>query len=135
MNENKKIYDMMKNDFKKTNNKFGDCVETMTQAKYDYTEQELNPAYKENLIIEDIRKYILGTYDEHYVFGEGRQLFDDWIEEGNANITFRHTAQKYLKRYGIKDGKNKKDIMKAVHFLVLLLYVDHYHDIKKNNNE
>ena len=33
---------------------------------------------------------------------------------------------KYLWRYGKKDGNNKKDLMKALHYIVLAMHVDHY---------
>ena len=36
--------------------------------------------------------------------------------------TSRDTAIKYLARYGKKGGKNRKDIMKAMHYCVLMLY-------------
>jgi len=38
-------------------------------------------------------------------------------------------AIKYLCRYGKKDGKNRKDLLKAIHYIVLLL------DSENNENK
>jgi len=43
-----------------------------------------------------------------------------WHTLGSVDTTCRDTAIKYLMRYGKKDGYNKKDLMKAVHYIVLL---------------
>ena len=40
---------------------------------------------------------------------------------------------KYAQRYGKKDGKNRNDLMKVIHYGIIQLYQDHY--IKENNNE
>ena len=32
------------------------------------------------------------------------------------------TAIKYLMRFGKKDGKNKKDLLKAIHYIILLMH-------------
>jgi hypothetical protein len=45
---------------------------------------------------------------------------------GDAAPTFRNTALKYLWRYGKKNGNNRDDLMKALHYIMLTLYVDHY---------
>ena len=51
-------------------------------------------------------------------------------------------AIKYLCRYGKKDGKNRKDLLKAIHYIVLLMssedqdYVDQLEqDANINNKE
>ena len=54
------------------------------------------------------------------------ECFDAWIALGNSGPTFRNTALKYLWRYGKKDGKNKKDLLKALQYVIMLLYVEHY---------
>ena len=33
---------------------------------------------------------------------------------------------KYAQRYGKKDGKNKKDLMKVIHYAIIQLSQDHY---------
>jgi hypothetical protein len=84
--------------------------------------------YEEDVILEDLRKYLESTYGEHYVGEEDNNIecFDAWIALGNSGPTFRNTALKYLWRYGKKEGKNKKDLMKALQYVIMLLYVEHY---------
>ena len=45
-----------------------------------------------------------------------------WNTLGSAGTTTRDTAIKYLMRYGKKGGYNKKDLFKAIHYIVLLNY-------------
>jgi hypothetical protein len=33
---------------------------------------------------------------------------------------------KYAQRYGKKEGKNKKDLMKVIHYAIIQLSQDHY---------
>ena len=39
--------------------------------------------------------------------------------------------QKYWKRYGKKEGKNKKDLLKIIHYAIVML---HIHDEKEEKN-
>lgn len=83
--------------------------------------------YNEDRIVGDLYEYLKSTYGEHYaVEDEEIQCFDAWIAMGDATPTFRNTAIKYLWRYGKKNGNNKKDLMKALHYIVLCLHNDHY---------
>lgn len=87
--------------------------------------------YAENDIISDFHDYIDKTYEEHYKTNEKSiECFDAWIALGNSTDTFRNTALKYLWRYGKKNGNNKADLMKALHYTLMCLYVDHYKDGK-----
>jgi hypothetical protein len=87
--------------------------------------------YEENQIISDFHDYIDKTYEEHYKTNmKSVECFDAWIALGDSTATFRNTALKYLWRYGKKNGNNKADLMKALHYTVMCLYVDHYKDVK-----
>ena len=35
---------------------------------------------------------------------------------------------KYAQRYGKKEGKNKKDLMKVIHYAIIQLSQDHYEE-------
>ena len=86
-----------------------------------------NYKYSEGDIIADFHKYIDDTYSGHYQTEEEEiQAFDAWIALGDATPTFRNTAIKYLWRYGKKDGPNKKDLYKVLHYTLMMLYNDHY---------
>lgn len=70
--------------------------------------------------------YILSTYGEHYADEENNvQMIDYWQSLGTLDSTARDNAIKYLSRYGKKDGKNPKDLLKAIHYIVMILVLDH----------
>ena len=98
-------------------------------------ETEVNPVYQinykynEDLIMDNLQQYLDSTYGAHYVADDNIQCFDAWIAMGDSTATFRNTAMKYLWRYGKKNGNNKADLMKALHYIILCLYVDHYKDM------
>lgn len=78
--------------------------------------------YKEDKALEIIAEYINSTYGQHYV-GDGEiQTVDFWKSLGSLDTTARDTAIKYLARYGKKDGKNRKDLLKAIHYIILMMY-------------
>lgn len=83
--------------------------------------------YKEDQIIADFHSYIDKTYGQHYMTEEqGIECFDVWLALGDSMPTFRNTAIKYLWRYGKKGGSNKEDLLKVLHYTMMMLYVDHY---------
>ena len=77
--------------------------------------------YNEGQYLKDIQNYVDGTYGEHYV-SKGIQVVDIWESLGSLESTARDTAIKYLCRYCKKDGKNKKDLLKAIHYIMLMMY-------------
>lgn len=93
--------------------------------------QEIEYKYAEDKIISDFKAYIDKTYSEHYkTEQQSIECFDAWIALGDSTPTFRNTALKYLWRYGKKNGSNKADLMKTLHYVLMCLYVDHYKDGK-----
>ena len=83
--------------------------------------------YAEDQIISDFHAYIDKTYGQHYMTEEQNiECFDVWLALGDSMPTFRNTAIKYLWRYGKKNGSNKDDLMKVMHYAMMMLYVDHY---------
>ena len=97
--------------------------------KYVPTREGANFFYKyaEGDIINDFKDYIDSTYSQHYKTDEESvECFDAWIALGDSTATFRNTAIKYLWRYGKKNGNNRADLMKALHYVMMCLYVDHY---------
>ena len=78
--------------------------------------------FSEDKFLGDVRKYIEGTYNQHYVGKKEIQTIDVWETLGSVDTTCRDTAIKYLMRYGKKGGHNRKDLLKAVHYIVLLAH-------------
>ena len=87
--------------------------------------------YHEEEILKDIEEYVSGTYQGHYT-GKSHeyrnvQTIDLMASKELAAAFCQANILKYGSRYGNKDGKNKKDLMKVIHYAMLLLHFDgHY---------
>jgi len=87
--------------------------------------------YHEEEILKDIQEYVSGTYQGHYT-GKSHeyrnvQTIDLMASKELAAAFCQANILKYGSRYGNKDGKNKKDLMKVIHYAMLLLHFDgHY---------
>jgi hypothetical protein len=79
--------------------------------------------YNEAKYLRELADYLDGTYGEHYVAKE-IQVIDIWESLGTLDTTARDTAIKYLMRHGKKDGKNRKDLLKAMHYIILMMYAE-----------
>jgi len=79
--------------------------------------------YHEDVILKEIRDYLGGTYNAHYASPESKTQTLDLIEGiGDAEPFCRSNAIKYLSRFGKKNGKSKQDILKAIHYCILLYH-------------
>lgn len=88
--------------------------------------------YKEDLVLEEIRKHVEATYKKHYATEDGLQVLDVWEALGSFDTSCRDAALKYIWRFGKKEGYNKNDVLKAIHFL---MYIYQYHFLKEKDKE
>ena len=87
--------------------------------------------YHEKEILKDIEEYVSGTYKGHYTGNSHEyrnvQTLDLMASKDLAAAFCQANILKYGSRYGNKDGKNTKDLMKVIHYAMLLLHFDgHY---------
>jgi len=85
-----------------------------------FDQRDLNYRYNEDKFLAEVVDYVASTYQGHYVGGGQYQTVDIWNTLGSASTTCRDIAIKYLMRYGKKGGNNKKDLLKAIHYIILL---------------
>lgn len=78
--------------------------------------------YHEDEILKRVSDYIDSTYGQHYVGSQGIQTIDVWESLDMAPAMCQGTAIKYLMRFGRKDGYNPKDLLKAMHYVILLMH-------------
>ena len=79
--------------------------------------------YNEDIALKEVRDYLSGTYQSHYTSKESKTQTLDLIDSiGDAEAFCRSNAIKYLSRFGKKGGKSKQDILKAIHYCVLLYH-------------
>jgi len=92
--------------------------------------------YEEDLTMKEIRDYLSGTYKSHYTSQESKTQTLDLIESiGDAEPFCRSNAIKYLSRFGKKNGKSKLDILKAIHYCILLYHFSGLHQSSTNHYE
>ena len=85
--------------------------------------------YEEDLTMREIRDYLSSTYNAHYTSKDSKTQTLDLIESiGDAEPFCRSNAIKYLSRFGKKGGKSKQDILKAIHYCVLLYHFSGLHN-------
>jgi hypothetical protein len=94
--------------------------------------QRSPPVYKydEDKIISDLKDYIDNTYDEHYSQNKF-QATEFIMDSGHGEGFCIGNIMKYAQRYGKKNGKDRKDLMKVVHYGIMALC---NHDKERLNN-
>jgi len=98
--------------------------------------------YDETEILKEIEDYIHSTYGEHYV-GRNEFQIQDLLHSIDVAVPFcQGNAMKYLARFGKKKGCNRLDLLKAVHYTILLMhfsrddeYVERYIDSQNKDKE
>jgi hypothetical protein len=79
--------------------------------------------YEEDKTLKEIEQYLSSTYHSHYTSETTKTQTLDLIERiGDAEAFTRSNAIKYLSRFGKKNGKSKQDILKAIHYCILLYH-------------
>ena len=90
--------------------------------------------YDEDQTLKAIEEYLTNTYHSHYTSENSKTQTLDLIESiGDAEAFTRSNAIKYLSRFGKKNGKSKMDILKAIHYCILLYHFAGLHKNKTDN--
>ena len=89
----------------------------------------MNSSYKysEDVILQELKEYIDSTYGEHYSRNKF-QATEFIMDSGHGEGFCIGNIMKYVQRYGKKDGYNRKDLMKVLHYTIMAL---HNHDMTK----
>jgi len=98
-----------------------DFISTPTATPWKYNEEE---------IVKELLDYIRGTYKQHYAANDQNLQTLDFIEaaHNDGEACSRDNIMKYVSRYD-KKGTPRRDILKILHYAVLLM---HFND--KNAN-
>ena len=92
------------------------------------THENKNYKFSEAEILFDVKSYIDDTYSSHYA-KEPKQATELIIENGHGEGFCIGNILKYAQRYGKKDGHNKNDLMKVIHYAII-----NYHRTTTNDN-
>jgi hypothetical protein len=96
--------------------------------------REIDYKYNEDKILRYLQNYIDSTYQQHYVGDDNIQVVDVWKSMGIDEESFRSNIIKYAMRYKRKDGNNLKDLMKILHYTILLINRNHPQDTISASN-
>jgi len=77
-------------------------------------------AFNEPELLDEIRQYIVSTYTQHYAQGK-YQASDTIIDAGYGEGFIMGNILKYWKRYGKKEGHNRNDLLKIIHYAIMML--------------
>jgi len=79
--------------------------------------------FNEDNILQQIERYIDGTYDRHYAQGK-YQATDMIIDAGHGQGFCMGNIMKYAMRCGKKDGSDKQeDLLKIIHYAIIAIYL------------
>ena len=91
--------------------------------------------YNEEAIVKELLEYIRGTYNQHYSAGDQKIQTLDLIEAcGDGEAFCRSNILKYASRYD-KKGSARRDIMKILHYAVLLMNYNDKNAVRETYNQ
>lgn len=97
-------------------------------TKFKMTDEnpDKSPQYKynEGKYVDEIRNYVDSTYQQHYSSNK-YQATEFILDSGHGTGFCMGNILKYAQRYGRKEGYNRKDLMKIIHYAIIQL---HNHD-------
>jgi len=83
--------------------------------------------YSEDRILKEMREYIDKTYGQHYSQNKF-QASEFIMDSGHGEGFCIGNIMKYAQRYGKKNGYNRDDLMKVLHYAIMAL---HNHDLTR----
>tara|TARA_B100000925_G_scaffold232657_1_gene181189 strand:+ start:952 stop:1239 length:288 start_codon:yes stop_codon:yes gene_type:complete len=90
---------------------------------------EIDYKYNEDELIKQFKEYVDNTYEQHY--SQNKYQATEFIIDGGHGEGFcMGNILKYAQRYGKKNGYNRADLMKVLHYALMALYV---HDTVDKN--
>jgi len=81
--------------------------------------EEIIFKYNEDKLINELYMYVKNTYKGHY--GNTIQAQDLIRSMDIAEEFFLGNIIKYVSRYGKKNGKNRDDLLKVLHYTILVM--------------
>lgn len=90
--------------------------------------------FNEEKTLKEVYDYVAATYDGHYSFNKF-QSTEFIIDSGHGEGFCMGNIIKYCQRYGKKEGRNRKDLLKVVHYAIMALYIDSLENNEVNDDE
>ena len=80
--------------------------------------------FNEDKIIKQIQNHIDDTYNQHYA-NQKYQATDIILDAGHGEGFVMGNIMKYAMRYGKKNGKSDKDLLKIIHYAIIAIYLNY----------
>ena len=93
--------------------------------------KDIDYKYNEGNTLAELQEYIDSTYDEHYSKNKF-QATEFIIDDGHGEGFCIGNIMKYAQRYGKKGGKNRRDLLKVIHYGIIALYIN---EMEESENE
>ena len=77
--------------------------------------------YNEVQILNELKAYVDKTYDAHYSHNKF-QASEFIMDSGHGEGFCIGNVMKYAQRYGKKQGRNRNDLFKIVHYGIMAIY-------------
>ena len=108
-----------------------DSLTLNTEGQIKETMSDIRNKYHEKEILQDVEDYVSRTYNGHYTGTKHEfrnvQTIDLMASRDLASDFCQANILKYGSRYGSKDGRNKGDLLKVIHYAMLLLHFDEHY--------
>ena len=91
--------------------------------------------FSEGELVKELKEYIDSTYgkDSGSHYNQNKFQATEFIVDGGHGEGFCiGNILKYAQRYGKKEGYNRKDLLKVLHYGIIALHV---HDLKNGESE
>ena len=88
--------------------------------------------YNEGVVLMVLQKYIDETYLQHFAKG-GMPATEFIFSRGHGEGVWMGNVMKNAQRYGKKKGKNPDDLLKIIHYAIMLYGTNHTEEM--NNGD
>ena len=93
-----------------------------------------NYKFSEDKVLKELEIYILNTYKQHY--NKNKFQATEFIVDGGHGMGFSiGNILKYAQRYGKKNGYDKNDLLKVLHYGIIALHVHNLNNEESETNE
>ena len=94
----------------------------VTQSIMNTMSKKIDYKYNEGELLKEFAQYVDNTYDQHYSLNK-YQSTEFIIDSGHGEGFCIGNIMKYAQRYGKKGGRNRKDLLKVLHYALFMLFV------------
>ena len=94
----------------------------LTSDYFEDNKEIIDYAFNEDVILDEMQEYIDSTYNAHYA--QSNYQSTEIIEDMGHGMGFAlGNVIKYCQRYGKKDGFNRDDLKKVIHYGIIALAI------------